>query len=156
MHQPPTFAPYAARPIRFLELYEAAGTWLKVYGIRHGGGAPPPALVAAGKSLAAAELAAGPQLGYGVGFLGVHAGRGADYAFLDRWVNENELHHRFWIGPKDAPAQLHAPAAGDGAVCVWDLHLQYQERLAWIECVLANPRGPDLAAYLARRYEGSA
>ena len=33
---------------------------------------------------------------------------------------------------------------------------QYFERQAWIECVLTNPNGPDLEAYLARRFEGEA
>ena len=30
------------------------------------------------------------------------------------------------------------------------------ERSAWVECVLTNPKGPDLEAYLARRFSGEA
>ncbi|TAH35561.1 MAG: hypothetical protein EYC70_12960 [Planctomycetota bacterium] len=59
-------------------------------------------------------------------------------------------------GYRKRPRRCASPAPGQASVCVWDLHLQYQERQAWVECVLADPEGPDLEAYLARRYEGEA
>jgi hypothetical protein len=40
------------------------------------------------------------------------------------------------------------------SVCVWDLFLQGFERDAWVEEVLANPRGPDIESYLDRRFDG--
>jgi hypothetical protein len=33
--------------------------------------------------------------------------------------------------------------------CVWDLCVQCFERQAGVDCVLANPDGPDLKAYVA-------
>jgi len=41
-------------------------------------------------------------------------------------------------------------------VCVWDLVVQSFERQAWIECVIGNPNGPDVAGYLARQFNGAA
>ncbi|MFQ5695730.1 MAG: hypothetical protein ACE5HB_07055 [Terriglobia bacterium] len=46
------------------------------------------------------------------------------------------------------------PAADHNSVCTWDLYLQAVERQAWLECAPANPRGADLEAFLARRFDG--
>lgn len=157
MSGPTLLESYRTRPFRFLEAWELHGRRLKVYGIRYGGGRPLGELVAAARTRVDAHLAGLPRDGdHGVGFVGVHQGRGANFVLLDRWCHENELAHRFWTSPPEAPAALRDPDPGQPGVCVWDLHLQYQERQAWVECVLANPRGPDLEAYLARRYEGEA
>jgi hypothetical protein len=33
----------------------------------------------------------------GVGFLGVHGGRGADFVCIDWWAEENESHHHVYL-----------------------------------------------------------
>ena len=41
--------------------------------------------------------------------------------------------------PSDKPQQLATAPQGHNTACVWDLHLQYFERQAWVEEVLAKP-----------------
>ena len=146
--------PYGRRPLRFLELWTVEDWRLKVIGIAYGHETPAPGLVEAAKRVAADHLRTHPtrHAHYGVGFLGIHDGRGENQVFLDRWINENELIHTYWVSPKHEPARLIVPDMSDhNSVCVWDLAVQCFEREAWVECVLANPRGPDVEAYLARR-----
>ena len=149
--------PYRPRSFRFLEFLSLGGFRLKVYGITYAGEKPRPKLVGIAKELARGELKARPLLDktYGVGFLGIHDGRGSSYVFLDRWANENELVHAALFSANDSVV-LKPVTTADGAVCVWDIHLQNFEREAWLECVLKNPKGPDLDAYLARRLNGEA
>ena len=87
---------------------------------------------------------------YGVGFIGIHDGRGAIFVFIDFWADENELHHHVYVAPKDQPAQLEYKTPSGLIACVWDLVVLGFERQAWIECALASPNRPDLEAYLAR------
>lgn len=148
-----SLTPYRARPVRFLEIWRTGPWTLKVYGIAHQGPTPRPALVEAAKSWTESFLRDRPtaQQHYGVGFLGIHDGRGENQVFLDRWVNENELLHHYVVSAPDSPAQLRACGEDHNSVCVWDLAVQCFERIAWVDCVLANPRGPDLGAYIQRR-----
>ena len=144
---------YDRRPLRFLDLW-TTGEWrLKVIGIAYGRETPEPELVTGAKRVASQYLRENRtrHASYGVGFLGVHDGRGENQVFLDRWINENELMHVYWASPKDDPGRLVVPSADHNSVCVWDLAVQCFEREAWVECVLDNSRGPDLDAYLARR-----
>ena len=87
--------PYQTRPIRFLELYEAEGWRLKLYGICSDAPLPRPGLIATMKRLALNRLPYPADGGdrYGVGFAGVHQGRGATYVFADWWAEENEIRH---------------------------------------------------------------
>jgi hypothetical protein len=138
---------YARRPIRFLELWEAEGWRIKVYGISYNRDLPRPELVTAARQTAALHLE-NDRNHYKVGFLGVHDGRGANFVFFDFWADENELHHHVYISPADDPEDLHPAGPDDPSVCVWDLQVQSFERQAWIENVLANPYGPDIEQYL--------
>ena len=144
---------YAPRPIRFLEEWQAAPGWrLKVYSIAYGREQARPEAVAAAKERA--EKMIPPTGGYGVGFLGVHDGRGAVFAFLDWWEGENELHHHVWVAPADHPTALKPVVDNNPSVCVWDIAVQWHERQAWVTHVLANPDGPDLEGYLSERLDG--
>jgi hypothetical protein len=144
--------PYQPRPLRFLELWRVDDWRLKVIGIAHGRERPSPELVEGAKRVATAHLRTHRtrHAHYGVGFLGIHDGRGENQVFLDRWINENELMHTYWVSPKDDPARLVVPGDDHNSVCVWDLAVQCFEREAWVECVLSNSRGPDVDAYLAK------
>jgi hypothetical protein len=154
--------PYAKRPVRPLGLFEHDGWRLKVYGIRYGAELPDADLVEAAQRLAAERLpdpaGDGTEERYGVGFLGVHEGRGSDFVFLDWWQNENELHHHTWVAPKGRPIAFEyvTPTGLSACVsaCVWDLSVICFERQAWLEDVLANPAGPDVEAYLGRTLDG--
>jgi hypothetical protein len=145
--------PYTPRPIRFLGLMESGGVRLKVYGIGYGRERPREELVEAGKRWAERRLRERPtrQVGYGVGFLGIHDGRGETQVFLDQWVNENELLHAYAVSNSESPGALREAGEDHNSVCVWDLAVQCFERVAWMKHVLANPRGMDLEAYLGER-----
>lgn len=148
--------PYRPRSIRFLELWQEAGWRIKLYGIAYRGGRPSAGLIDAAKRVARARLPR-PATGggrYGVGFLGVHQGRGANLVFLDWWADENELHHHVYLSGPEDPERLEYRTPGGLAACVWDLHLIAFERDAWVEAVLKGADEDSLEAYLERRLSG--
>jgi hypothetical protein len=145
--------PYRPRPVRFLEEWAHAGWRLKVYGISYGREQPRAELIETAKRIARERLPQ-PAAGcgrYGVGFLGVHDGRNANFVFVDWWADENELHHHVYSGPSDELYSLNYTTPTGLSVCVWDLRVQAFERDAWVEEVLTNPAGPDLEGYMRRR-----
>jgi hypothetical protein len=143
---------YNVRPIRFLGLWREARWTLKVYGIAYGRERPREELVEAAKQVARERLTISTNSvnHYGVGFLGVHDGRGANFVFVDYWADENELHHHVYISPSDDPTSLKYVTPTGLIACAWDLRVLSFERDAWVEAVLANPSGPDVEAYLVR------
>lgn len=147
---------YEARPVRFLELWQPEGWRIKVYGIRYGGDLPDPPLVRAGKKVAARRLidTASGTGHYGVGFLGVHQGRDANFVFVDWWADENELHHHVWLSPEAAPLDLRESEIQEPVACVWDLAVLAFERRAWVEEVMKPGLWERPDAYLARRLDG--
>lgn len=149
--------PYAPRRIRFLHLWEPTAWRIKVYGIACADAGPSEALVSAGKRVALERLkqTAASHAHYGLGFLGVHEGRGANFVFIDWWADENELHHHVYVSYPDAPERLEYAMPTGSIACVWDLAILSFERQAWIETVLDNPDGPDPEAYLARRLDAT-
>jgi hypothetical protein len=139
--------------IRFLEIWEQKGWRLKVYGITYQGEYPRPHLLEQAKALASDRL---PALAdapgcYGVGFLGVHDGRGTDFLYLDWWAEENELHHHLSVVSHQRPDHFEYATPTGLIACVWDLRVLSFEREAWVASVLANPHGPDLEHYLRLR-----
>lgn len=145
--------PYRTRPVRFLELWTGDGWRMKVYGIRHGHGSPSSELVEAALDRAA-ELLPRPAESdgrYGVGFIGVHEGRGSNFVFVDWWADENELHHHVYVSDPGRPGELEYRAPDGSVACVWDLAVLCFERQAWIESVLADPDPGGLERYLERR-----
>ncbi|HEV2765084.1 MAG TPA: hypothetical protein VGV38_19030 [Pyrinomonadaceae bacterium] len=145
--------PYEARPVRFLEEWRHGGWRLKVYGIAYRRERPRAALVETAKRLARERLPlpADARGRYGVGFVGAHDGRGANFIFVDWWADENELHHHVYSGPSAEISNLNYTTPTGLSACVWDLKVQSFERDAWVEEVLANPRGPDVEGYMRRR-----
>lgn len=151
--------PHQIRPIRFLDLYEIAGWTLKVYGITVTGQRPRAALTEAARTLApwalpnpAVSLGGSDQDRYGIGFVIVHDAGDLCIAMYDWWAGEHEIHQRMYSAPLDSPESLKrhtTPALG----CVWELAVIDHERRSWLEHVLANPEGPDPAAYLNDRFE---
>lgn len=144
--------PYDTRPIRFLERWHQSEWTLKVYGIAYGRQRPRAELVEAAKEISRLHLTGSSSNynHYGVGFLGVHDGRGANFVFLDYWADENELHHHVYVSSSDDPTSLEEISATSLIACAWDLRVLSFEREAWVATVLANPSGPNLEAYLAR------
>jgi hypothetical protein len=142
--------PYATRPVRCLEVAEFDGWRIKIYGIAHAGGVPEQALVDAAVDAVRRRLPtpANTDNRYGVGFLGVHQGRGSNFVFLDWWEEENELHHHVWFSSRAEPTALRDEQPHDPIACAWDIGVLAHERTAWVTHVLANPGGPDLDAYL--------
>jgi len=145
--------PYQPRPIRFLRLEERDGWRLKVYGIATPGRTPRSELVTAAVDLASGVLPrpAVTDERYGAGVVIAHDSATYAIALLYWWQSANELHQRVYVAPLDQPralTKLADPAAG----CVWELSVLDFERRAWMEDVLANPTGPDIDRYLARRF----
>ena len=150
--------PCELRPIRPLDPLEIDGWRLKVHGIAYRRAAPRPELVKAARKLAERVLPR-PADGdgrHGVGYMGVHDGRGANFVFIDWWADENELHHHVFISPTYKPDDLEEETGTGLLACVWDLRVICHERQAWIDHVLRNPAGPDLDAYLAARLRADA
>lgn len=144
--------PYAPRPIRFLETWGTGGWRLKVYGISYGRERPRAGLVETAKAIARACLPPAHERGnYGVGYVGVHDGRGANFIFVDWWADENELHHHVFAAPSDEVEALPEITATGLSACVWDLRVQCFEREAWLETVLRNPAESSLDDYMRRR-----
>jgi len=147
---------YATRPIRFLELWRFGDWRLKVYAITYGSAPLGASLSVAAREVAELRLAqsAGATRHYGVGFVGIHQGRGCNFVFVDWWADENELHHHVYVSPTGNPAALEYVTPTGLKACTWDLFLMAHERNAWVECVLKQPEAPDLAAYLATTFNG--
>jgi hypothetical protein len=147
--------PYMPRPVAALGAW-AHGDWLlKTYTIAYRRDAARPELVDAAKAAAASILPtpAVTPTRYGVGFLGVHDGRGGTLVFVDWWEDENELHHHVFLALGDEPAALRPATLGEMAGCVWDLGVVAYEREAWLRHVFAADI-PDLDAYLADQLDG--
>jgi hypothetical protein len=151
-------ARYQPRQVTPRGVWAHDGWRIKTYTIHHDASPIEPALEATAFAAARRTLPT-PAAGegrYGVGFLGIHQGRGANMVFVDWWADENELHHHAWVSTPEAPGDLAAVTGWGLLGCVWDLVVIHSERDAWVDAVLANPAGPDLAGYLDRLFEGPA
>ena len=147
---------YTPRPVTSLGVLEHAGWHMKLIGISYRDAQPRPELVDAAGRAARAVLpvpAVTPNR-YGLGFVGIHDGRGACFVFVDWWEAENELHHHTFTAPQGAPEELVEVTGSGFAACAWDLAVMSHERDAWVRTVLANPAGPDPDGYLATRLAG--
>ncbi len=147
-------SPYKPRHVRFVRRDEVAGWQLKLYGIAVNGREPRPELLEATRDLAASVLPQPPVADdrYGIAFATAHDARAVGIALVYWWQSENELHQRIHVSPKDDPSAF-IQVENQPAGCVWELAIVDFERRAWIEDVLANPNGPDLERYLARRLD---
>jgi prepilin-type processing-associated H-X9-DG protein len=145
--------PYRPRAVRFLEEWRDAGWRLKVYGIAYIGERPRAELIETAKRIARERLPqpAVTESRYGVGFLGVHDGRTANFVFVDWWADENELHHHVYSSASDELENLSYVTPTGLSACVWDLRVQSFEREAWLEEVLKSARGANVEGYMARR-----
>jgi len=148
--------PHSPRPVAPLGIWASEGWRLKEYSIAYGRARARHRLVAAAESVVARVLPspAVTPTRYGVGFLGIHDGRGGNFVFVDWWEQENELHHHVFFSTSDEPAELRPWAPDDPIACVWDLSVVAHERAAWIRHVLAADR-PDIDGYLADVLSGS-
>jgi hypothetical protein len=147
---------YHRREVRLLERRPVAGWQMKLYGISYAADAPDPRLVTAALRLAQGVLPEPPvtPTRYGIGFMGVHEGRGSNLVFVDWWARENELHHHAWTSPEGEFQHFDYVTPAGLAACVWDLAVIGFERQAWIDAVLSPPH-PDFTRYLQAALEGS-
>jgi hypothetical protein len=145
---------YKPRPLRFIGR-ERLGDWrLKIYSIDARGGTARPELVDATIALASSVLPrpAVDDQRYGIGFAIAHDAATVCFGLVYWWQSQNELHQRVHMSPRDNPRAL-AKIADPAAGCVWEMGIIDFERRAWLEDVLANPRGPDLERYLSRELD---
>lgn len=153
-----TAEPFRPRPVRFIELWHEHGWRFKAYTISRGGAVVGDELLGAARgivrTLVAESATAAATHHYGVGFVGVHQGRGGNVVFVDWWCDENELrHHVFSSGPA-SPGTLRYETPAGLAGCVWDIGLVHFERQAWVRTALRAPGPAALDDYLAVRAEG--
>lgn len=144
--------PYAMRPIRFLEVWEIDGWRMKAYSICYGKDVARSELIDAAQRTARERLraTANGTAHYGVGFVGIHDGKTANFVFVDWWADENELHHHVYVSPTERPGDLEYKTPTGLAACVWDLELMAFERDAWVQTILQAGE-PNLEAYLRTR-----
>lgn len=142
--------PYQPRAIHHLENWELEGFRMKVYGIAYRGERPAQKLCNAARNVAAIRLAesALDTRHYGVGFVGIHEGKGANFVFIDWWADKNELHHHAYISADDDRTNLVYQTPSGLIACVWDLHVLAFEREAWVNNVMKQHRSPDIPGYL--------
>jgi hypothetical protein len=144
---------YAAREIRFLQLWTPAGWAIKCYGIAHPArGMPTEAVIAAAQKVLALRLPGpGDRSHYGVGFLIVHVAREAVFVLLDLWTGENMLRQQLLTSALDNQTEFRDLGSTGLMACVWEMQVQSYERQAWIDTVLKKPNGSDFSAYLSLR-----
>lgn len=149
--------PYRARRVERLELWEPPGWRIKVYGLGPKGTLLSDPLVDAAKAAAREVLTrvASGTPHYGLGFLGVHSGVGADVAFVDWWAAENELHHHVFVAEEGRPETLRPRSESELAACVWDLEVISFERDAWVRHILRHARSPRWDDYVTAALESS-
>ena len=147
--------PYIPRPVSALGTWRHGDWRMKRYTIAYRREAARPELIEAAESVAA-DILPTPAITptrYGVGFLGIHDGRGAGLVFVDWWENENDLHHHVFLSPDTDPGALRPATPNELVACVWDLSVMTHEREAWMRHVFAAD-DPDLDAYLEDQLEG--
>ena len=130
---------------------ERYGDWrLKLYGLAAPEKGVRPELLDRTRELAERSLPPVDERRYGAAFAIAHDAR-FPISLIYWWQDENELRSRIYAGKDlDSMELLDATAFG----CVWELGLIEFERRAWIADVIGNPDGPDLDAYMGRRFEG--
>jgi copper chaperone CopZ len=147
--------PYIARPVAALGVWKHSAWRMKEYTIAYRRDAARPELIHSAETVAAETLPtpAITPTRYGVGFLGIHDGRGGCLVFVDWWEQENDLHHHVFLAPDADPSALRPATPGDLAACVWDLSIMAHEREAWNRHVFAA-HTPNLDAYLEDQLSG--
>jgi len=144
--------PFSARPIEYLGLVQHQDWRLKFYSIVYGQALLDRSDFGRGFRLVLHHLPQPAQTDEraGVGFLIAHQGRGASYAVLCWWDQENELPIKVAVRRPDERGGWR-PARGRESICVWDLEVIAFERQAYVETLLAGGDPATAAeAYLAR------
>ena len=127
------------------------GDWrLKLYALARPEQGVREELIESTRVLAAEALPPVDDEHYGTAFAIAHDARWP-IALIYWWEGQNEVHSRIYAGAE--PDRLE-PAPETALGCVWELGVVEFERRAWIEEVIGNADGPDLDAYMARRFEG--
>jgi hypothetical protein len=147
--------PYIPRPVAALGIWQHGDWLMKTYTIAYRRKSARAELVKAAEAVAADALPtpAITATRYGVGFLGIHDGRGAGLVFVDWWEQENDLHHRVFLSSDTNRGTLRPAEPTELVACVWDLSVIAHEREAWLRHVFAAGI-PDLDAYLEDQLDG--
>ncbi len=144
---------YERRYFRFLDLWDIGDWKMKAYGITTKKSNPNVNLIAAARKTADDLLSdvAVDDHTYGIGYIGIHDGATSNFVFIDWWADDNELHHHVYTSPNDNPEDLKPADIETAKACVWDLHLMYFERNAWVKHVLSGQGAGGFEPYLYDR-----
>jgi hypothetical protein len=133
---------------------EQFGEWrIKLYGLAAPEKGVRPALLDTTKRLASEVLPPVDDDHHGVAFAIAHDAR-FPIALIYWWQGLNEIHQRIFAGPEGSDPSDLEEITGQPMGCVWELGIVEFERRAWIDEVIGNADGPDLDAYLMRRFDG--
>jgi hypothetical protein len=152
----PLVGVYAPRRVEYCGLRSVAGWQLKTYGLSREGAVSPELYEAMlGRAEGVLPQPAQADDRYGVGFAIAHQGDGIAFALIYWWQAANELHQRVFVSRPPKLGEL-APVANPAAGCVHEIAIISFESQAWIEEVIGNTEGADIARYLARHDRGVA
>lgn len=133
------------------------GARLKWYALRPVGDAVPSALEARARALLAAEAAAGSlELGYGLGFVVLHASDPLAYLIVGAWRDNQELWETLYVrDPRRGDGFRRAdPGVDAPTLCVWELAPVWHERGAWVRYLRSARDEAAKRAWLADRLSG--
>lgn len=120
-----------ARAVRPLGCHEAAGHWVKLYGIEAPGRTVGDLDAACALRVAAGHLAAAEFRGSaGLVVVIFHAGGDGDYLLIQTWIEGHMSDLTIFTGPAGAHGELRPGRAGLGA-CVWEAAVFAHERDAY-------------------------
>jgi len=133
------------------------GARLKWYGLRPVGTEVPEALERAARDLLAAEAAAGVLgLGYGLGFVVLHASDPLAYLIVGAWRDNQELWEALYVRDPRRGEGFRRAKPGEDAptLCVWELAPVWHEREAWVRFLRSERDEAAKRAWLADRLSG--
>lgn len=137
---------YKTREIQFKGIQSIKEWKIKLYSIVYNIDSFSGELEAESLQLLQYELPKIDNTNYGVGFMIVHHGKGANFVLIDWWCNGNELQQRLFYSSKESPEKLIVQNGSSPIACVWDLTVINHERNAWVEHMMTEK--PKLSNYL--------
>lgn len=145
----PALSAYKPRHIRFVKLWRPKDWTLKVYMISAHGNKLPEEFENSALKFIEGKLPEGVD-NHRAGFVIIHHGVIGNWVMLD-WWSTVLLFQRVYKENSEG-GFVEAPA--DLVQCIWELNVTAFERQAWVDSVLANPRGPDVDEYFDAHFDG--
>ncbi|MBX7151915.1 hypothetical protein K1X84_09770 [bacterium] len=85
---------------------------------------------------------------YGIGFIILHNGWNANFISFNWFADENMIVTHSFVAPIDHPLDYRFNTLTGMNMCVWDCAVIWQERSAWVKCIMSDPQRPDVDGYM--------